>query len=160
KARTPLALIAAVVGIAVVNSPGPAPAGERVGNAVLPGRIVALGIPGASALSPVGRFLPGGPIHDNPAFAAFTPPRRVLDPARVLVGSPATFGAPVATPGQMPGAFLPIDPAGAGPLVIPPDFAAAGGQASAPAGASRCSARRAPPSSTPSITRRRRRPGS
>jgi hypothetical protein len=79
----------------------------------------------------VGRFLPGGPIHDNPAFAAFTQPGRVLDPARVLVGSTANFGAPVANPGQLQGAFLSIDPAGAGPLVIPPDFAAAGGQASA-----------------------------
>jgi hypothetical protein len=128
--RAPLALIAAVVGIAAVNSPGPAPAGERAGGAALPGRVVALGIPGASALSPVGRFLPGGPIHDNPAFAALTQPGRVLDPSRVLVGSTSNFGAPVANPGQLPGSFLSIDPAGAGPLVIPPDYAAAGGQTS------------------------------
>jgi hypothetical protein len=40
----------------------------------LRGRIVAIGIPGASAISPVGIFLPGGPIHDNPAFAAYTLP--------------------------------------------------------------------------------------
>src|SRR5277367_6469860 len=54
-------------------------------------RIIAVGIPGASAISPVGTFLPGGPIHDNPAFAAYTPPGQVLDPARILVGSRSNF---------------------------------------------------------------------
>src|SRR5215469_8996520 len=48
----------------------------------LRGRVVALGIPGASAISAVGTFLPGGPIHDNPGLAAFTMPGRVLDPRR------------------------------------------------------------------------------
>jgi hypothetical protein len=61
----------------------------------LRGRIVALGIPGASAISAFGTFLPGGPIHDNPALAAFTMPGRVLDPVRILVGSTSNFGAPV-----------------------------------------------------------------
>jgi hypothetical protein len=60
----------------------------------LRGRIIAVGIPGASAISPVGTFLPGGPIHDNPAFAAYTQPGRILDPARILVGSRSNFGAP------------------------------------------------------------------
>jgi len=32
-------------------------------------RVVAIGIPGVSAVAPVGTFLPGGPIHDKPAFA-------------------------------------------------------------------------------------------
>src|SRR5262249_52726041 len=95
------------------------------------GRIVALGIPGASAVAPVGVFLPGGPIHDNPKFAAFTQPGRVLDPARILVGSPSNFGAPLANPGQQEGSFLSIDPRNPRPLVIPPDFAASDGQASA-----------------------------
>jgi hypothetical protein len=98
---------------------------------IIAGRIVALGIPGVSAVAPVGVFLPGGPIHDNPNFAAFTQPGRVLDPARILVGSRSNFGAPLARPAQEEGTFLSIDPRNPQPLVIPPDFAAAGGQASA-----------------------------
>jgi hypothetical protein len=97
----------------------------------LEGRLIAIGIPGISAISPVGTFLPGGPIHDNPALAAFTQPGRVIDPARILVGSTSNFGAPVADPNQLEGSFLSIDPRGTVPLVIPPLFAAAGGQASA-----------------------------
>lgn len=96
----------------------------------LQGRIIAVGIPGASAISPVGTFLPGGPIHDNPAFAAYTQPGRVLDPARILVGSRSNFGAPAANPDQLEGSFLSIDPRGTDTLVIPQAFAAAGGQAS------------------------------
>jgi hypothetical protein len=96
----------------------------------LRGRIVAVGVSGASAISPVGTFLPGGPIHDNPAFAAYTQPGRILDPARILVGSRSNFGAPVANPDQRQGSFLSIDPRGTDILVIPRDFAAAGGQVS------------------------------
>jgi hypothetical protein len=95
------------------------------------GRIVALGIPDVSAVAPVGVFLPGGPIHDNPKFAAFTQPGRVLDPARILVGSGSNFGTLVVNPGQDEGSFLSIDPRNPQPLVIPPDFAASDGQASA-----------------------------
>jgi hypothetical protein len=98
--------------------------------AILAGRIVAIGIPGASAISPVGTFLPGGPIHDNPAFAAYTEPGRILDPARILVGSTSNFGAPVADAAQREGSFLSIDPRGPDALVIPSDFASAGDQAS------------------------------
>src|SRR5215472_14731854 len=96
----------------------------------LRGRVVALGIPGAAAISAVGTFLPGGPIHENPAFAAFTLPGRVLDPVRILVGSTSNFGAPVAHSGQLTGSFLSIDPRFPDTLAIPPDFAAAGDQAS------------------------------
>jgi hypothetical protein len=95
----------------------------------LRGRIIAVGIPGASAISPVGTFLPGGPIHDNPAFAAYTQPGRILDPARILVGSRSNFGAPLANSDQVEGAFLSIDPHGTDTLWIPRTFAAAGGQA-------------------------------
>jgi hypothetical protein len=94
------------------------------------GRIVAVGIPGASAISAVGTFLPGGPIHDKPAFAAFTQPGKVLDPTRILVGSTSNFGAPLARTDQLPGSFLSIDPHGVAPLMIPATFAAAGGQSS------------------------------
>jgi hypothetical protein len=92
--------------------------------------IVALGIPGASAISPVGTFLAGGPIHDNPLLAAYTQSGRILDPARILVGSRSNFDAPLANAQQQAGSFLSIDPRGAGILEIPPSFATAGTQAS------------------------------
>jgi hypothetical protein len=95
------------------------------------GRIVAVGIPGISAVSPVGTFLPGGPIHDKPALAAFTQPGRVLDPARILVGSSSNFGEVPANSDQLPGSFLSIDPRGVDTIVVPSDFATTGGQASA-----------------------------
>ena len=40
--------------------------------AVIDGRLVVTGIPGASAIAPVGIFLPGGPFHDKPELATFT----------------------------------------------------------------------------------------
>lgn len=89
----------------------------------LSGRIVAVGIPGASAVSAVGTFLRGGPLHDKPALAAFTQPGRVLDPARILVGSTSNFGGPLADEEQFPGSFLSIDPQGVDIIVVPPDFA-------------------------------------
>ncbi len=55
-----------------------------VASSALMGRVVAVGIPGAGALSPVGTFHPGGPIHDKPDFAVFTRPGAVLDPTRLL----------------------------------------------------------------------------
>src|ERR1700709_384912 len=72
------------------------------------GRVIAFGIPGASAVSPIGTFLPGGPIHDNPTLAAFTQPGRGLDPIRIIVGSRSNFGAPIANPNQAAGALLSI----------------------------------------------------
>jgi len=123
-----LLIIAVAVGLSAPCSPvGKA---EDKGE-FLRGRIVAVGIPGASAISPIGTFLPGGPIHDNPAFAAYTQPGRILDPARILVGSRSNFGAQAANPDQLEGSFLSIDPRGTDTLVIPRAFAAAGGQASA-----------------------------
>jgi len=101
----------------------------------LNGRVLAAGIPGASAISAVGTFLPGGPIHDNATLAPFTQPGRVLDPVRILVGSTSNFGELLARTDQLPGSFLSIDPRGSATLVIPPDFANAGGQASALGGA-------------------------
>src|SRR5215470_14172328 len=124
-------VLAVALGLTAADNGSVARAGDQNTKQLLRGRIVALGIPGASAITAVGTFLPGGPIHDNPALAAFTLPGRVLDPVRILVGSPSNFGAPVANPNQQEGALLSIDPRGPGVLVIPPDFAAAGGQASA-----------------------------
>src|SRR5215468_5769228 len=126
--RNILLIIAFVVGVAAI---GRLNAGRAEGKTLdLIGRIIAIGIPGVSAISPVGSFLPGGPIHDNPAFAAYTQPGRILDPARILVGSRSNFGAALANSAEQEGSFLSIDPRGAEILVIPSDFAVAGGQAS------------------------------
>jgi hypothetical protein len=97
----------------------------------LPARIIATGIAGAGAIGSVGRFLPGGPIHDNAAFAAYTQSGRILDPERILVGSSSNFGAPIANTAQAAGSLVSIDPNGRAILQIPAGFAAAGGQASA-----------------------------
>lgn len=95
----------------------------------LDGRLVAVGIPGVSAIAPVGTFLPGGPIPTK--FPAYIQPGAVLDPKRLLVGSTSNFGEPLSDPRQLPGSFLSIDPTGTSVLVVPPNFAAGGGQASA-----------------------------
>jgi uncharacterized integral membrane protein (TIGR00698 family) len=112
---------------------GPAAAGIR--SVRLNARIVAVGIPGAGALSPVGKFHPGGPIHDKRAFAATTRPGKMLDPTRLLVASTSNFGAPVARADWSPGAILSLATDGRAPLTVPPDFAASDVQPSTLKGA-------------------------
>src|SRR5262245_44534708 len=92
----------------------------------LKARVIAVGIAGAGAVSPVGTFHAGGPIRDKPEFFAFTQPGRILDGKRVLVASSSNFGAPRAHQEQAEGSILSIDPDGA-TIVIPPNFATAGG---------------------------------
>lgn len=92
-------------------------------NGIVRARVVAIGIPGVSAVAPVGTFLPGGPIHDNPAFAAFTLPGHILDTGRILVGSTSNFGEPLAAANQLPGSLLSIDPRCPGVLIPPENFA-------------------------------------
>jgi len=92
--------------------------------------IVVTGIPGAGAIAQVGTFHSGGPFHDNPAFVPFTQAGQVLERTRLFVASSSNFGAPLARPGEAPGAILSID-VSAGPVAVPPGFAAAGGQATA-----------------------------
>jgi uncharacterized integral membrane protein (TIGR00698 family) len=53
----------------------------------LDARVVATGLDGSGAIAPVGRFLPGGPVHDKRSFAAATRPGRVLAPDRLLVAT-------------------------------------------------------------------------
>jgi hypothetical protein len=122
------------VGLAALRGDALAVADEDRDAPAVDARVIASGIPGACAVAPVGTFLPGGPIHDNPALAAFTAPGRVLDPTRVLVGSRSNFGAPKANADQAEGSLLSIDPSGA-ELAVPAGFAAAGDQASALGGA-------------------------
>jgi len=95
----------------------------------LAARVVAVGIPGAGAVSAVGVFHPGGPIHDKPDFVVYTREGRILDPARVLVASRSNFGASPASLGEAEGSVLSIAPGG-NLITIAPDFAGGGAQAS------------------------------
>jgi hypothetical protein len=100
--------------------------------------VIAMNIPGASAISQVGTFLNVQPpptppqcAHPIPTlFPSYTKPGAILDPNRLLVGSRSNFGAPSASNVGRDGSFLSIDPSGATILFIPPNFAASGGQAS------------------------------
>jgi hypothetical protein len=102
--------------------------------------VVAVNIPGASAISQVGTFLDaldrGACANPIPSkFPAFTQPGAVLDPGRILVGSQSNFGAPPAVGVGAEGSFLSIDPNGPNTLDVPQNFAQSGGQASALGGA-------------------------
>src|SRR5260370_42518777 len=130
--RNLLAMALAVTGITTIGTLNVARAEDKDNQPSLRGRIVAVGIPGASAISPVGTFLPGGPIGKAP-LNAFTKPGQILDPTRILVGSSSNFGEPLARTDQLPGSFLSIDPNGP-TVIIPLDFAAAGGQVSSVGG--------------------------
>jgi mono/diheme cytochrome c family protein len=120
-----LAWLAGLAGLASVIAPA------RAEEPVLIARIIAVGLPGAGAVSGVGYFHPGGPIRDKPEFAAFTQPGRILDPDRVLVTSTSNFGAPKALPNEPEGAVLSIDASGTDVIAIPAAFATQGNQASA-----------------------------
>jgi hypothetical protein len=103
-------------------------------------RVVAVRIPGASALAQVGTFLnvppPGACANPIPSkFPAYIQPGAMLDPKRILVGSTSNFGAPRAVGVGRQGAFLSIDPSGSNTLSVPSDFASSGVQASALGGA-------------------------
>ena len=90
----------------------------------LAARIVAVGIPGAGAVSAVGVFHPGGPIHDKPELAALTQDGRVLDPTRVLITSSSNFGAALARAEDPEGSVLSLAPDGE-LMVLPHDISEA-----------------------------------
>ncbi len=103
-------------------------------------RVIAVNIPGASAISQVGTFLnnpvPPACAHPIPMlFPAYIQPGAVLDPNRILVGSRSNFGAPLAIGVGREGSFLSIDPSGPDILRVPRDFAQSGDQASTLGGA-------------------------
>jgi len=112
-----------------------APGATAIRPVQLTGRVIATGIPGAGALSQVGEFHPGGPIHDKRAFARTTRPGKVLDPSRLLVASTSNFGAPLARADWSPGAVLSLATDARAALEVPPDLGASEGQASARSGA-------------------------
>src|ERR1700688_809549 len=102
-------------------------------------RLIALDIPGASAISQVGTFLnnpvPPACAHPIPTlFPSYIQPGAVLDPNRILVGSRSNFGAPLAAGAGKEGSFLSIDPGTSTVLKVPAGFASSGTQASTLAG--------------------------
>jgi hypothetical protein len=144
--RTVLGILALVTGIAVIDGK----AAWAQGIPRLDARVIAINIPGASAVSQVGTFLPSTPPippvpftctlpHPIPAlfpsYIQSTPQSAVLDPKRILVGSRSNFGAPLAVGVGQEGSFLSIDPSGPDSLSVPPNFAQSGNQASTLGGA-------------------------
>jgi hypothetical protein len=134
-----LDVMALTVAIAFVGGEGwgPARADEIFS---VNARVVALNIPGASAISEVGTFLnvppPGACANPIPSkFPTYIQPGAVLDPKRILVGTSSNFGAPIATGVGREGSLLSIDPSGPFILDVPANFAKSGDQASTLAGA-------------------------
>jgi hypothetical protein len=106
-------------------------------------QVVAQGIPGAGAITQVGTFHRGSPIHDKAALNPSIAPGMVLDPARLLVASSSSFGATLSRPGEAPGAVLSLD-VGHGLVTVAPDLAVAGGQAASADGLARIYANQDP----------------
>jgi len=132
--------MAVTVGIVVIGGEAGQRAARAQGIAGVDARVVALNIPGASAIAEVGTFLnvppPGACANPIPSkFPSYIQPGAVLDPKRILVGSRSNFGAPLASGGGQEGSFLSIDPRGPGVLRVPANFAQSGDQASTLGGA-------------------------
>jgi hypothetical protein len=130
-----LRVLAVGAGIAFLS--GGAPGRPAWAQAIqgIDARVVAINIPGASAISQVGTFLNssqgacgGSPIPSH--FQSYVTNGAVLDPNRILVGSQSNFGAPPLTGFGQEGSFLSIDPSVRGILSVPANFASGGGQAS------------------------------
>jgi hypothetical protein len=129
-------ILAVAAAIAVLDGEAAWRAAQAEAIQAISARVVAINIPGASAISQVGAFLNsnqgacgGSPIPTH--FPSYITTGAVLDPSRILVGSQSNFGAPLLTGVGQEGSFLSIDPSGPGILSIPSNFARSGGQASA-----------------------------
>ena len=102
-------LVRTIAGGDQIPSAGGAPDNGRI-----VADVVATGIPGAGAITQIGTFHQGGPLHDNAALiAGTTDPGHVLDRTRLFVASTSNFGAPLAIEGQAEGSILSIDVSGA-----------------------------------------------
>jgi hypothetical protein len=130
------------LGIAILGGDGAWQQAQAQAQAItnIKARVIAVNIPGASAISQVGTFLnnpvPPACAHPIPtSFASFIQPGAVLDPKRILVGSTSNFGASPAIGVGAEGSFLSIDPSASGILSVPPNFAQSGIQASTLGGA-------------------------
>ena len=91
-------------------------------------QVVAQGIPGAGAITQIGTFHRGSPIHDKANLNPSIAPGMVLDPQRLLVASSSSFGATLSRPAEGPGGVLSLDVTH-GLVTVAPDLATAGGQA-------------------------------
>src|SRR5215813_2529559 len=136
--RTVLVILPLAVGITLFEGACQTAWAQAITN--INARVIAVNIPGASAISQVGAFLnnpvPPACAHPIPTlFIPFIQPGAVLDPNRILVGSTSNFGAPPAIGAGTEGSFLSIDPSGPRSLSIPPNFAQNGVQASTLGGA-------------------------
>ena len=129
-----LGIMALAAGIVVVDGDAAWQAARAQEITNINARVIAIMIPGASAIAQVGTFLNNPPpacAHPIPTlFPSYIQPHEVLDPNRILVGSRSNFGAPLARGVGSEGSFLSIDPSGPAIMVVPPNFARSGVQAS------------------------------
>jgi hypothetical protein len=119
---TALGLMFVATGVAVIASEAVRQEARAQAVVDIKARIVAINIPGASAIAQIGPFVKGGTLSPgnnctNPSpiptkFPGSTLPRNVLDPNRILVASSSNFGASLATGVGQQGSFLSIDPTG------------------------------------------------
>jgi mono/diheme cytochrome c family protein len=86
---------------------------------LLPGRVIATGIPDPAGIAQVGYFHPGALAGDPGVWASLTQPQHMLDPRRLLVTAASSFAAPPLRPDLAQGAILSIDPYGAEPVAVP-----------------------------------------
>ena len=128
--RKALGMMGSAAGLTVLNGIIPRRAFAVPG---LSARVIAMDIPGASAIAQIGTFLndPAACAHPIPTnFPLYIQRGAVLDPKRILVGSSSNFGAPLAIGVGQEGAFLSIDPGSSHILRVPREFANRGDQAS------------------------------
>jgi hypothetical protein len=136
--HTALGIMVVAAGIAVLGGEIAWPVARAQTIPGLDARVVAMNIPGASAIAQVGTFLndPSACARPIPTlFPDSIATGQVLDPTRILVGSSSNFGAPLASGVGEEGSFLSIDPSGPDILSVPPNFALSGNQASTLGGA-------------------------
>jgi hypothetical protein len=140
---TALGLMFVATGVAVIASEAVRQEARAHAVVDIKARVVAINIPGASAVAQIGQFLTGGTLTPagapapgdptkcaNPGpipnkFPGYIQPNAnaMLDPTRLLVGSASNFGAPLAIGVDQGGSFLSIDPSGPDTLNVPPNFA-------------------------------------
>jgi hypothetical protein len=131
-------IVTVAAGIAVADGDAAWQAARAQPATNINAQVIAVNIPGASAIAQVGTFLndPNACARPIPTkFPTFIAPGAVLDPTRILVSSQSNFGAPLATEVGQEGSFLSIDPSRPGLLAVPPNFAQSGDQASTLGGA-------------------------
>lgn len=130
-----LCLMLAVIFIPFANACKPNKSKCSIPAQIADAELIAIDIPGPSAIAQVGTFLidplacAEGPIPV--LFPTYILPGAILDPSRILVCNRSNFGAPLAADNGKEGSILSINPNALHVLEVPPDFAISGTQASA-----------------------------